>query len=703
MINFNNFFYNDRLTKNIFFISLFFKIIISFFYGSFYLSDLFLPFINYASEVSILNPYSHFHQQGIINAFPYPGLMLLILSIPQYLLGWLTENKHFDYFLFRLPLILADLTILFTAHSWLSKKFFYKFFYLYWLSPVLFYISYIYGQVDIIPIALLFLSLTFLYKENFLLSSLFLGLSLATKTMVIICFPFIFLFLLKKDISFLKILIFFIIALLFFLLPNIPYLFTNHFFEMVFQNSEQVKIFNAKFIIMNSEIYLIPLFFTILLIRCYLFKKINRDIFNMFLGFSFGIILLCVEPREGWYFWLLPFLFYFFSKSSNKSIILIFILQLFYFMYFFSNEIVNYYNSLFNLNNSVLIENLIFTFLQSILLVNCFFIYQYGLISYTRYKLFYQNFLLGIGGDSGSGKSTLSDAFSKIFYKSNITIVKGDDIHKWERNDTEWQDFTHLDPKANDLHLDIKMLQKLKRGKQIKRRKYDHMTGKFLNKKLIVPKNLIIYEGLLPFFLEKQRDQFDLKVFISPNIDLVKFWKINRDFSLRNKTLNDIINQINQRKYDSDTYIKTQQKFADITIIPKINNTNNYKERITKLINSELILENDELTKILNNYKEEEYLDYVVIFPNSISFENIIREFKNSKKINISHRYLDSKFQEISISGKIKNIEINNIAKITIPGLEHVGIVKSIWPNDSYGLVLLFIVFMIFDEVNIDS
>ena len=44
--------------------------------------------------------------------------------------------------------------------------------------------------------------------------------------------------------------------------------------------------------------------------------------------------------------------------------------------------------------------------------------------------------------------------------------------------------------------------------------------------KLINPKNLIIYEGLHPFYLSKQRNIYDLKVFLSPQSELAKKWKV---------------------------------------------------------------------------------------------------------------------------------------------------------------------------------
>ena len=53
-------------------------------------------------------------------------------------------------------------------------------------------------------------------------------------------------------------------------------------------------------------------------------------------------------------------------------------------------------------------------------------------------------------------------------------------------------------------------------GEAIYRSKYNHNTGKFDKPLSVRAKNLIFYEGLHPFFLERQRRLFDLKVFLNP-------------------------------------------------------------------------------------------------------------------------------------------------------------------------------------------
>ena len=55
--------------------------------------------------------------------------------------------------------------------------------------------------------------------------------------------------------------------------------------------------------------------------------------------------------------------------------------------------------------------------------------------------------VVAICGDAGSGKSTLADMLKKRF--SNSSTLECDRYHKWERNDENWNKFTHLNPDAN--------------------------------------------------------------------------------------------------------------------------------------------------------------------------------------------------------------------------------------------------------------
>ena len=74
-----------------------------------------------------------------------------------------------------------------------------------------------------------------------------------------------------------------------------------------------------------------------------------------------------------------------------------------------------------------------------------------------------------------------------------------------KRGDKNWEKFTHLDPRANELHLEIRYLRDLLNGKKISRKKYNHLSGVFEAPQQVYSSNIIFYEGLHPFFIKKQK------------------------------------------------------------------------------------------------------------------------------------------------------------------------------------------------------
>ena len=192
----------------LFFSGLFIKLICGLFFASYFLTDLFVPFVEYFINSGFSDPYSHFLETGQKEAFPYPALMLIILALPKLIFGWISDNQSFVLLLYRIPLLLCDITVFFILRSWISDISHRYLLWLYWLSPVLIYISFIHGQLDVIPISLLVVALHFLFKANLTKSALFFGLSLATKTMVIIVLPFLILYFIKQKFNLKEIILF---------------------------------------------------------------------------------------------------------------------------------------------------------------------------------------------------------------------------------------------------------------------------------------------------------------------------------------------------------------------------------------------------------------------------------------------------------------------------------------------------------------
>jgi uridine kinase len=687
---------------NIFFYSgLFLKITLGIFLASSFLSSLFIPVVNYFVDSGFSNPYQYFINEGMPEAFPYPALMLYIMAIPKILFGWISTNTEigvFDLFIYRLPLLVADLTIFFILKSWLKHESVKKLILFYWLSPVLIYISYIHGQLDVIPIALLFVSLYFLFKERLLYTALFLGFAVATKTHISLTIPFFFLYLLSKNIKVRSLMLFILVLFGAFVLPNMPYILDSSFIHMVFKNQEQTKFFQAFLSLNGFSFYLIPASLLFLFIKGGLLKNYNKDIFIMFLGFSFSIILLFVSPAQGWYFWLIPFLAYFYIKAEGRSPLLFFGLQVFYIFYFIISKNADYLQvlqfvlpdiseqkNLYHLIGLMGIDTdkivgISFTLLQTTLLVNCLWIYRKGLESYKKHRITSSPFLIGIGGDSGVGKTTISDSISQIFTPKNTTILRGDDMHKWQRGHEKWKVLTHLDPKANYLHKEINTLKKLKAGRKVYRSHYDHNTGTFTTEKVLKPNNITIFEGLHPFYISGQRDLYDLKIFIKPETQLVHHWKIIRDIEKRGYSKEKILEQIKKREKDSKAYIEKQSKYTDILIKTKA------------------------LTKIKNigDKRENPDIFFVVHLPNSIYLESVLDELNCIDTLKLKHAYQDNDKQILEIKGKVSEEVLEALADKLIPGLKGIGINKPVFSKDAFGVLMFLITYYIFEEADND-
>ncbi len=675
------------------------KVVLSCLLFSYVLTVYFIPFVDYFIESDFSDPYQFFTENSQQEKFPYPALMLYILAVPNILLGWLEPFSSFNLLLYRLPLLAADITIFFILMSWLGNTNIKKLLLLYWFSPVLIYISFIHGQLDVIPISILFISLFFLFKRMIFWSAIFLGLAAATKTMVVLVFPFMLLFLLSKGSKVKVLLGFGLVSLLSFIVPNIPFIFSNSFFEMVFQNREQPKLFESSLLIGGYSFYLVPAAYILLLFKGISIKGFNRDVFVMFLAFSFGIILLFIPPMQGWYMWLIPFLIYFYSKSEGNAYLLLLGLQLFYLIYFALSENSDYFQlfnvisgkevTSYNLYYQLLdqgydaeqLSNLAFTALQTLLVANCLWVFQSGLNSYTKHKITSSPFLLGIGGNSGVGKTVISKAVSEVFQDYNTTILKGDDMHRWRRGDLNWNSYTHLDPKSNLLHEEISMLRNLKGGKKIYRRKYNHSSGNFDGEKPVKPSNLIIFEGLHPFYLQRQREIFDLKIFIRPSKTLEHHWKIVRDTLERGYSKEDIIEQIEKRQEDSENFIENQIEFADLLIIPETESDINE----------------------IGDAKEEVKFFYRVVLSSSVSLEVFLEQTESLDNLKITHNYLGLDKQEVVFKGLASNQELSLLAKNCITGLEDIGVDFPSWPSDSFGVLIMLITFLILDEADYDK
>lgn len=274
-------------------------------------------------------------------------------------------------------------------------------------------------------------------------------------------------------------------------------------------------------------------------------------------------------------------------------------------------------------------------------------------------------FIIGISGESGVGKSSIAEIVTLFYGKDNILTISTDDLHKWERGNHNWKNFTHLNPEANNIELGDMHLKYLSEGRFIYRSIYNHDTGNFNPPIKICPKPIIIIEGLHAFYSDLSKELIDLKIFINTDESLRTHWKIIRDTEERSYKYNEVLEALNKRKNDSDKLRKSQIEFADV------------------IIN----IGPEKAIKVLGDKSEE--IDLVVSLENKGSnedklfkfIENYINEYNKFIK---SCSYIGEKLDLCQSKGGNLSVKIDqNLMIIKSSGIE----LKNVYKNKGYSIV----------------
>lgn len=676
-----------------FLIGLVFKCVLAFLFAGPALVRGYAPFVDYFLRSGFDDPYRFFAQTGTL-VFPYPNLMLFILAIPRFLFQFIGNVgddivSHADVFIYRLPILAADIVIFLVLARWLKHKQT-KVLWYYWYAPVLLYINYVLGELDVIPMALLFVFLYFLFKDKWYTAFAFLGLTLAAKMGMVIIVPFVAVYLLVERIPWQKIIAYGALAIGVF-----AFIHLNHrdlgFFTSLFNTGQQASLLSV-FIRMGDDItvYIAPIVYLALLVKSLQYRSYNRDLFLMFLGFAMGIITLFMVPQPGWYYWIIPFFIYFYVRHERINVYSFVLLQCAYFAYFialknsaFAQAItfaapnaarfVDVYALLSRLPfNPELIINVLFSVLQGMLFLHIVWIYRQGIESNTRLKMSYQPYFIGVAGDSGSGKTVLTTLLRDVFGEKNALTIAGDDMHKWERGDVHWALFTHLNPQANKLHDDVRDALHLKVGRDVARQLYDHETGTFTLPERLTAKRVVLFQGLHALYLDRMRKLLDVKIFLQPHEDMRRHWKIRRDMRERGHELERIMAQLDARAEDAVKYIQAQAKHADVVVT---------------LINREPIAEPGA------PYDPPAYLKLTCGI--AVDCEPLRTALEECGTLTVRH-YYESEQQVLECDGTISARAIEDAAYALIPELWEVLRVNPRWADSYNGVVQLSICYYIF-------
>ena len=177
--------------------------------------------------------------------------------------------------------------------------------------------------------------------------------------------------------------------------------------------------------------------------------------------------------------------------------------------------------------------------------------------------------VIGIAGGTGSGKTTLMDNIIAKF-GDVVTVLSHDNYYK-RRDDLTYEQrcgINYDEPDALETDLMAVHLDRLRHGEAIDCPVYDFTQHNRSNETVrIVPKNVIIVEGILIFENKPLRELMDIRIFVDTDADVRLCRRIARDVTKRGRTLESVLSQYqNTVKPMHEKYVEPSKKFADIVV-----------------------------------------------------------------------------------------------------------------------------------------
>ncbi|MCR5558599.1 MAG: uridine kinase [Butyrivibrio sp.] len=179
--------------------------------------------------------------------------------------------------------------------------------------------------------------------------------------------------------------------------------------------------------------------------------------------------------------------------------------------------------------------------------------------------------IVGIAGGTASGKTTIVRRIKEKF-GDDIVVINHDSYYK-AHDDLSYEDRSRLNydhPESFDTDLMIQDVKKLKNNEPIDMPVYDYTIHNRADAIVhVVPKKVIIIEGILILENKELRDLMDIKVFVDTDADERLMRRIRRDMVERARSIESILTQYSETvKPMHEQFVEPSKKYADI-IIPR--------------------------------------------------------------------------------------------------------------------------------------
>jgi uridine kinase len=178
--------------------------------------------------------------------------------------------------------------------------------------------------------------------------------------------------------------------------------------------------------------------------------------------------------------------------------------------------------------------------------------------------------VIGIAGGTGSGKTTLMNNLIQRF-GDVVTVLSHDNYYRRLDHLTfeERTKINYDEPAALETDLMSRHLDELRRGNAIDCPIYDFTQhNRSADTMRIIPRQVIIVEGILIFENKELRDLMDIKIFVDTDADVRLCRRIKRDVNKRGRSLESVLQQYQETvKPMHEKYVEPSKKYANLVVL----------------------------------------------------------------------------------------------------------------------------------------
>lgn len=180
--------------------------------------------------------------------------------------------------------------------------------------------------------------------------------------------------------------------------------------------------------------------------------------------------------------------------------------------------------------------------------------------------------VLGIAGGTGSGKTTVAEELCARLGEEDYALVNQDSYYKDNAHLTlmERQRLNYDHPDVIDLPLLVEHVRALMEWRAIEKPVYSFVQHtRTADTQLVLPKPLIIVEGILVLYFEDLRRLMDIKLFVDCDPDVRFIRRLERDIRERGRTQESVIQQyLTTVRPMHIEFVEPSKRHADV-IIPE--------------------------------------------------------------------------------------------------------------------------------------